>query len=100
MSNLEKAKRIHLKVAQLMRQHRELQENLNRLQNENDLLQQKLEEQTKTIEKLEEQNKLIKLADGIQLGKRDVTELKLEINRYIRDIDECLKLLNHVTDNP
>jgi len=55
--------------------------------------------QTKRIEILEDKNKISKLADGIQLKKQDLTEVKLAINRYVREIDECLKLLNQIPNN-
>ncbi len=55
--------------------------------------------QTKRAEILEDKNKISKLADGIQLGKQDITEVKKSINQYVREIDECLKLLNHLPNN-
>jgi hypothetical protein len=88
-----------LKVKALLKQQQNLQNELLLVQAENEKLKKLLADQTKRIEILEDKNKISKLADGIQLGKRDVTDLKLAINQYIRDIDECLKLLNHYTNN-
>ncbi|MCE2740278.1 MAG: hypothetical protein LW669_02195 [Sphingobacteriales bacterium] len=90
---------IKLKVKALLKQQQNLQNELLLVQAENEKLKKLLADQTKRIEILEDKNKISKLADGIQLGKRDVTDLKLAINQYIRDIDECLKLLNHYTNN-
>jgi hypothetical protein len=95
----EKVSIIKLKVKALLKQQQNLQNELLLVQAENEKLKKLLADQTKRIEILEDKNKISKLADGIQLGKRDVTDLKLAINQYIRDIDECLKLLNHYTNN-
>jgi len=95
----EKVSIIKLKVKALLKQQQNLQNELLLVQAENEKLKKLLADQTKRIEILEDKNKISKLADGIQLGKRDVTDLKLAINQYIRDIDECLKLLKHYTNN-
>jgi hypothetical protein len=99
MTTKEKISLIHLKVKALLMKVNSLE---NELQ-ESALVQQNLvkrvEELTKTIEILEDKNKISKLADGIHLGKQDITEVKLTINRYVREIDECLKLLNQLPNN-
>ena len=95
----EKSSLIKLKVQALLQQQEALKRELLLVQTEANNLREIVSEQTKRIEILEDKNKISKLADGIQLGKRDVTELKLDINSYLREIDECLKLLNHFTNN-
>ena len=95
----EKASLIKLKVKVLLQEQQELKNELLLVQTENENLKKTIGDQTKRIEILEDKNKISKLADGIQLGKRDITELKLQINQYIREIDECLKLLNHYSNN-
>jgi hemerythrin superfamily protein len=95
----EKSSLIKLKVQALLQQQEALKRELFLVQTEANNLREIVSEQTKRIEILEDKNKISKLADGIQLGKRDVTELKLAINGYLREIDECLKLLNHFTNN-
>lgn len=95
----EKFSLIKLKVKALLQQQEALKNELLLVQAEVDKWREIATEQTKRIEILEDKNKISKLADGIQLGKRDVTELKLAINSYLREIDECLKLLNHFTNN-
>jgi hypothetical protein len=39
-------------------------------------------------------NKIAKLAEGIHLSKLDMKSVKTEINRQLREIDECIRLLN------
>ena len=54
---------------------------------------QKLETE---VNQLQEQVKTIKLAQAIQ-QPNDLSghELKLQINRYLREIDKCLNLINN-----
>lgn len=68
------------------------------LKKEQDRLQQVLvEKQTlqNEVNSLQEQVKTIKLAQAIH-GSDDQSshELKLQINRYLREIDKCLQLIN------
>ncbi|MFY8190960.1 MAG: hypothetical protein ACOVK9_08335, partial [Bacteroidia bacterium] len=84
----EKASLIKLKVKAILQQQEQLQKDYLLAQAEVEKLKEIIAEQTKRIEILEDKNKISKLADGIQLGKRDITELKLAINSYIREIDE------------
>ncbi len=99
MNPTQQAEIIKLKVAKLLEQHQMLEKEAERLRKENLELRQMLADQTKRTEIVEERNKISKLADGILLAKQDVTQVKHEINRYIREIDECLKLLNHLPNN-
>lgn len=99
MQTLEKISLIKLKIQTLLKQQERLKMQLLEAEKEIDSLKEIISDQTKRIEILEDKNKISKLADGIQLGKRDNKELKLAINSYIREIDECLKLLNHYSNN-
>ncbi|MFN8152951.1 MAG: hypothetical protein U0Y08_01525 [Bacteroidia bacterium] len=68
------------------------------LKQEQDRLQQALvEKQTlqNEVKTLREQVKTIKLAQAIH-GSDDQSnhELKIQINRYLREIDKCLQLIN------
>jgi predicted nuclease with TOPRIM domain len=57
-------------------------------------LEGKLQQQQQEIKDLAAQGELIKLAK--QVGHRDdaaTEELKKKINEYIREIDQCLKLI-------
>ncbi len=97
--SLRKAELIKLKIVQLLEQCDRLEKEKEELLGENKKLREKLLDQTKRTEIVEERNKISKLADGIQLSKQDITSVKLEINKYIREIDECLRLLKHLPDN-
>jgi len=99
MQAKEKATLIKLKVKALLGRVDALEKELSLAKKESEKLRLNLMAQTKSIEMLEDKNKISKLADGIQLKKQDVTEVKLAINRYVREIDECLKLLNQIPNN-
>jgi len=92
--SLLSAEEIKLKVNKLLRLYLENKELNNKLLKDNENLKKLLENQKNIIESLEERNKILKLADGIQLSGGDVHEIKLKINEYIREIDECIRLLS------
>ena len=99
MNSAEKASLIRLKVAALLKRVTDLEKAIKLADLEKAKLEQIILNQTKSIEILEDKNKISKLAEGIHLGKQDITEVKYAINRYIREIDECLKLLNQFPNN-
>lgn len=99
MKTALQAKTIRLKVIKLLEETEQLKKDLANALQAQETLRLALEVQTKRAENLEDQNKISKLADGIQLGTQDKTELKNSINRYVREIDECLKLLNQIPNN-
>ncbi|MBP7512505.1 MAG: hypothetical protein KA981_11265 [Bacteroidia bacterium] len=99
MQSVEKAALIKLKVKALLMRVDALEKELDLEKKANENLRNDALKQTKRIEILEDKNKISKLADGIQLKKQDLTEVKLAINRYVREIDECLKLLNQIPNN-
>jgi len=99
MKSALQAKTIRLKVIKLLAETEQLKKELSNALAEQERLRVALEKQTKRAENLEDQNKISKLADGIQLNSQDKTELKNSINRYVREIDECLKLLNQIPNN-
>ena len=71
-----------------------LKNELETVKNQKIELEKKLIEKEQTIENLKEKNKISKIAVGIQLSKQDLKSVKLEIDRQIREIDECIRLLN------
>ena len=85
---------IKLKVIYLMEELQMLRNEVNQLKNEKEKLKKEIEEKQQSIEILEEKNKIAKLAEGIHLSKLDMKSVKTEINRQLREIDECIRLLN------
>jgi hypothetical protein len=74
--------------------HEELQKKYDQLEAEYHLLKFNLENQKNTINSLEEQNKITKLAGSLGNSTHDIHDLKRKINEYIREIDECIRLLS------
>ncbi len=99
MTEKEKLALIKLKVTALLSQVNSLEHTIDKQRKDLKNMEEALLLQTKRAEILEDKNKISKLADGIQLGKQDITEVKKSINQYVREIDECLKLLNHLPNN-
>ncbi len=57
-------------------------------------LEGKIQQQQQEMKDLAEQQELIKLARRVEHRDDDATEeLKKKINEYIREIDQCLKLI-------
>lgn len=99
MNRAEQASLIKLKLVKLLQLQTTLQTELEQAKAENQKLQQLLDETRKSEEIAQERNKISKLADGIHLEGQDTAEVKKYLNGYIRQIDECLKLLNQLSDN-
>lgn len=56
-------------------------------------LEKTIYQQKQEIEHIQQKIKLIKLSKSIE-NKRDLTETKLKINELVREIDNCINLLN------
>ncbi|MCB9263155.1 MAG: hypothetical protein H6607_12345 [Flavobacteriales bacterium] len=71
------------------------------LKSENEALRQKNEElsldverQKNIIKDIEENNKKVKIAEAIILPESEKSELKEQIDGYLKEIDRCIALLN------
>lgn len=84
---------IRLKVNKLLTEQEGLRERLKKLQSRVIELENELAEQKNTTKALAEQNKIVKLA--VSLGNSDQAkpELRKMINGYIREIEECIRLV-------
>jgi hypothetical protein len=95
MENLQlTAAEIKLKVTRLLEQMQALEKRCMELQSENDNLKNALAEQKNSSKALEETNKMLKIAEILH-QKEDSRELKKLVAGYIREIDECLRLLSN-----
>jgi predicted RNase H-like nuclease (RuvC/YqgF family) len=88
------AEEIKLKVVRLLQQVESLEKKCKMLEDENQILKNKLEDQKNTIGTLEETNKLIKIAGTLDHSDENRALRKL-VNGYIREIDECLRVLSN-----
>jgi predicted nucleic acid-binding Zn-ribbon protein len=85
---------IKLKVVKLLQKVETLEKDCKTLKEQNQMLENTLQGQKNTISALEETNKMLKIA-GILDQPDDNRELKKLVNGYIKEIDECLKLLSN-----
>lgn len=92
--NQFKLDEIKLKVAKLLSELNAKKIREKELEKQNLELKNSIENQKKSILILEERNKIIKLAESLSNSKSDIQELKKKVNEYIKEIDECIRLLS------
>ena len=82
------------RVRGLMSRYSELKEHYDLLNHENDDLRHQIEEQNIKIDKLEQQYNLAKVATNVLAPVEDKDEARAQLNRIVREIDNCIALLN------
>ena len=88
------AQEIKLKVLRLIAQKEQLLKQIQLLTADNNLLKSEIQQQKNTIQTLQTQNKIVKLAETLPSTSNDRQELKKQLNVYIKQIDECIRLLS------
>ncbi len=73
---------------------KQLQTDNERLTLQNQSLQEQIAEQKNLTKHLEENNKSVKLAETMSQTMGDQSELKKQIDSYIKEIDRCIALLS------
>lgn len=87
------AEEIKLKVIKLLQRVNDLEKQQEVMLNENIRLKNSLEDQKNSNKALAETNKMLKIAETLHQTD-DNRELKKLVNGYIKEIDECLRLLS------
>lgn len=100
MSDLIQKSNVLIKKARKLVEKQQASEETNRqLKQEIQSLKAALDEEKRKNDELQNQLKIVKLARSIQPGEPgkdvNVTELKRKINEYIREIDNCIAILNN-----
>ena len=85
---------LHNRIELLKSKYQALQKSNARVVAENSELFNQVEEQKKKISILEQQYSSVKLAQSVSLPVEDKDEAKSQILRIVREIDECIALLN------
>lgn len=88
------AEEIKLKVMRLLAQNDGLKSELATLREEHERLKSEIQQQKNTIETLQTQNKIVKLAETLSSQSGDTKELKQQLQSYIKQLDECIRLLS------
>ena len=84
----ERADYLNQKTNAMVEENRQLKEKVR-------LLQQNIAEKNQILNELQDQYNILKLAKNIEGGDKteNAEELRKKINKYLREIDQCLKLL-------
>ena len=94
-----KVEDVKKKVVHLVEQNNKLISKNHELESEIKSLKLTLEDESRKSEELLNKIKIIKLAQNIGSAKTEedagVAELKRKINEYIKEIDQCLTMLNN-----
>lgn len=86
---------IEYKIRQLMESKKELEKQLSESERRNKELETQIYNNNLIIKQLEEKNKILNLGNTIS-DKGNSTEIKIKINRLIREIDKSIELLTKV----
>jgi len=82
------------RVNQLIAIHQSSEKHVNQLVQERDELTQQLEALTKTNHQLVQENKALKIANSVPTEQEDRVELKKRVNELVKEVDECISMLN------
>lgn len=87
---------LHSKVEKLIHLHKSSEDEITKLLIENNELKTVINQQEEQILGLQEKNKVIKIASSLSgsAPEEKTTGMKLKINELVREIDNCIALLN------
>ena len=85
---------IKSKVEKLLAENEQLKLENFRLNSERSELDKTIDLQKNTIVEVMESNKMIKLAKNLSLSGSDGFDVKIKINKMVKEIDRCIDLLN------
>ncbi len=85
---------IEIKVIKLVEICSKLRLEKSILEKDNNDLRNQLINSNKELISLKDKVKLMKISKSIESSKHDLKASRLEINKYIREIDKCIALLN------
>ncbi len=88
-----KLEKLQQHIATLMQMYRTLKENNKVLQTKNNDLNKQLEHNKKTIEDLQRNYNELQMAKAVAGAQGDNTEAKQRIEEIVREVDECIALL-------
>ena len=85
---------IEIKVIKLVEICNKLKLEKSILEKDNKDLMKQLNDSNNELISLKDKIKLMKISKSIDTSKHDLKASRLEINKYIREIDKCIALLN------
>jgi len=82
------------KIKQVIQVAERLKVNNGQLQQQVDELSDQLRAKSQEMEVLESKYQSLKIAKTLATSPEDVKNVKLQVNRMVREIDKCIALLN------
>jgi hypothetical protein len=89
LSNIEN------KLSTLLSSYENLKYKNLKLNDENNKLISKIEDNSQIINSLNDKIKIMSISKSVDVSKNDIKQTKLKINEYIREIDKCIAQLNN-----
>ena len=84
------------KVKLLISEHQRMKADLGSFRSENQELKQKIETKDGEISGFQNKFKISKIVNNMTAGGEDSTELKVVLDRYIKEVDKCIAHLSEV----
>ncbi len=85
---------LEVKINKLISLYNVMKQEKEIIVNENKNYKNKLTKQQEVVKKLEEKIKVIKISNLVSSDSEDKKRTKQKINKYVREIDRCIALLN------
>ena len=85
---------LEVKINKLISLYNVMKQEKKIIVNENRNFKNKLTKLQEVVEKLEEKIKVIKISNLVSSDSEDKKRTKQKINKYVREIDRCIALLN------
>jgi hypothetical protein len=82
------------KIRMLMTQHAKELKGNDDLRNKNEELKKLLESKEQQIQDFQNKIKISTIVDSISVGESEATEVKIKIDDYIKEIDNCITQLS------
>jgi predicted nucleic acid-binding Zn-ribbon protein len=91
---LEAMQALEGRLAQLLKAQAALREQVRRLEASNESLQKSLAEKNQLLKDFQYQLEIRKIVGSVTEGQGNREELSHKLDRYIKEIDECINFLN------
>ncbi|MCH8317465.1 MAG: hypothetical protein IIA88_03055 [Bacteroidetes bacterium] len=87
---LQKLELLEGRLKKLLVEYKGLKQELNETFIENSNLKSSLEKQNQKLKNFQDNKKIHSIVSSIKVNDKNSTELKLNINEYIKEIDRCI----------
>ncbi|MEM9022466.1 MAG: hypothetical protein AAGB22_01900 [Bacteroidota bacterium] len=85
---------LNAKIDRLIELHQEAVQQSRGLDEKNQVLTQKVEDQQQDIASIKDKHQALAIAKSFAGDKQDSLQIKLKINELVRELDKCIAMLN------